>query len=199
MATNLLGDKDNLMKARNIQWEISHLHPRLSKVQPHGQLLPGEHVGVLGLLEGSLKLVQLEGGEGGARPTDLPRLVRVIQLPVLEAERQVFLFLLLLGVAVVVFLDLRFGVWRVLEWLTGSLVAQVAWAELLEPIFYTTPSLPNLNIVGYALMLALIHRVNSIDINYLVNCSHSATLLATAIRGQFRVQSSGVSMVGDIS
>ena len=60
-----------------------YLNPGLRKLQPHGQLLPGEHVWVLRLLEGPLQLVQLEGGEGGPGAPDLPGLIAVLQLPVL--------------------------------------------------------------------------------------------------------------------
>ena len=64
-----------------------HLDPGLGEVQPHGELLPGEHVRVLqrlliiyhhhhhhhhlGLLKAPLKLVKLKGGE--CRPGSLNR------------------------------------------------------------------------------------------------------------------------------
>ncbi len=44
----------------------AHLNSGLAEVESHRQLLAGEHVRVLGFLKGLLKLVQLEGGEGGA-------------------------------------------------------------------------------------------------------------------------------------
>ena len=78
-----------------------HLDSCFGEVQPEGQLLPGEDVRVLGLLKGPLQLVQLEGGEGGARPPDLPRLVRVVQLALLEAEGELLLEHVLAG----------FGLW----------------------------------------------------------------------------------------
>ena len=42
-----------------------HLHSDFWQVDLHGQLLPGVDVGVVGLFEGPLQLVQLVGGEGG--------------------------------------------------------------------------------------------------------------------------------------
>lgn len=48
-----------------MKWSESHLHPRLAEVEPHGELLAREHVGVLRLVEGALELVQLVRGEGG--------------------------------------------------------------------------------------------------------------------------------------
>lgn len=44
----------------------SHLHSDLREVHLHGQLLSAVHVRVVGLLKGTLQLVQLVGGEGGA-------------------------------------------------------------------------------------------------------------------------------------
>lgn len=44
----------------------SHLHSDLGEVHLHGQLLSAVHVRVVGLLKGTLQLVQLVGGEGGA-------------------------------------------------------------------------------------------------------------------------------------
>ena len=35
--------------------------------------------------------MQLEGGEGGARSPDLPRFVRVVELPLLKAEGELLL------------------------------------------------------------------------------------------------------------
>lgn len=52
-----------------------YLHPGLAEVEPHRELLPGEDVRVLRLLEGPLQLVQLVGGEGGPAPAHLPRLL----------------------------------------------------------------------------------------------------------------------------
>ena len=43
------------------------LDARLRQVEAHGELFAREHVRVLGLVEGALQLVQLVGGEGGAR------------------------------------------------------------------------------------------------------------------------------------
>ena len=62
---------------------LAHLNPCLRQPDLDGQLLPGEHVRVLRLLEGPLQLVQLEGGEGGPGAPDLPGLIAVLQLPVL--------------------------------------------------------------------------------------------------------------------
>ena len=44
----------------------AYLDPNLWEVDLHGQLLAAVHVGVVGLLEGALQLVELVGGEGGA-------------------------------------------------------------------------------------------------------------------------------------
>jgi hypothetical protein len=41
-----------------------HLDARLGQVDPEGQLLAEEHVGVVGLVEGPLQLLQLVVGEG---------------------------------------------------------------------------------------------------------------------------------------
>ena len=43
-----------------------HLYSSLGEADLDCQLLPGEHVGVVGPAEGLLQLLQLEGGEGGA-------------------------------------------------------------------------------------------------------------------------------------
>ncbi len=43
---------------------LSHLDPGLGEVDLHGDLLPGVDVGVVGLLEGALELLQLGRGEG---------------------------------------------------------------------------------------------------------------------------------------
>ena len=48
---------------------MSHLHPRLRQVYLHGYLLPGVDVRVVGLLERSLQLLQLGGGERRSDPT----------------------------------------------------------------------------------------------------------------------------------
>ena len=45
-----------------------YLDPGLRQVDLHGDLLPGVDVGVVGLLEGALQLLQLGRGEGGADP-----------------------------------------------------------------------------------------------------------------------------------
>jgi len=45
-----------------------YLHADLGQVDLHGQLLAAVDVGVVGLLEGALQLVELVGGEGGAVP-----------------------------------------------------------------------------------------------------------------------------------
>ena len=50
---------------------VTYLHPGLAEFEPVGEILAGEHVGVLRLLEGPLQLVQLERGEGRSRATDL--------------------------------------------------------------------------------------------------------------------------------
>lgn len=55
---------------------LSYLHSDLRQVDLQRQLLPAVHVRVVGLLEGSLQLVQLEGGEGGPVPAVL--LLRVL-------------------------------------------------------------------------------------------------------------------------
>ena len=96
-----------------------YLNPGFSELQPHGQLLPREDVWVLGLLEGPLQLVQLEGGEGGSGAPDLPGLVAVLQLPVLQAEGQL---LLLLSVV-----DFLLGV-GFLKGLAG-LLARFTWSK----------------------------------------------------------------------
>lgn len=44
---------------------FSYLHSDFRQVHLERQLLPAVHVRVVGLLEGSLQLVELEGGEGG--------------------------------------------------------------------------------------------------------------------------------------
>lgn len=49
----------------------THLHPDLGQVDLHGQLLPAVHIWIVRLLERSLQLVQLEGGERGSIPTVL--------------------------------------------------------------------------------------------------------------------------------
>lgn len=46
-------------------WDGSYLHSDFRQVHLERQLLPAVHVRVVGLLEGSLQLVELEGGEGG--------------------------------------------------------------------------------------------------------------------------------------
>ena len=43
-----------------------YLYSDLGQVDLERQLLAAVHVGVVGLVEGALQLVQLEGGEGGA-------------------------------------------------------------------------------------------------------------------------------------
>ena len=48
-----------------------YLHSDLRQVDLERQLLAAVHVGVVGLVEGALKLVQLEGGEGGPVPAVL--------------------------------------------------------------------------------------------------------------------------------
>ena len=55
----------------------SYLHPCLAEVQPHGELLPGEHVGVLGLLETPLQLMELKGCESCPGSPNFPRFVSV--------------------------------------------------------------------------------------------------------------------------
>lgn len=50
---------------------IAHLDPDFRQIDLHGQLLAAVHVRVMGLLERSLKLVQLIGGERGAVPAVL--------------------------------------------------------------------------------------------------------------------------------
>lgn len=52
----------------------SHLDSGLAEVQPHGEFFPREHVRILGLIEGSLQLVQLIRRERGPAAPDLPRL-----------------------------------------------------------------------------------------------------------------------------
>ena len=47
---------------------LTDLHAGLGEVGPHGQLLPRVHVGVVGLLEDLLQLLQLVAGEGGSVP-----------------------------------------------------------------------------------------------------------------------------------
>lgn len=49
----------------------SHLHSSFTKIQPHSEFLPREHVGVLRLVEGALQLVQLVRGERGAAAAHL--------------------------------------------------------------------------------------------------------------------------------
>lgn len=44
----------------------SYLNSDLGEVHLHGELLTAVHVWVVGLLEGTLQLMQLIGGEGGA-------------------------------------------------------------------------------------------------------------------------------------
>ena len=41
----------------------SHLDPGLGELEPHGEVLPGEHVRVLSLLKTPLQLMELEGCE----------------------------------------------------------------------------------------------------------------------------------------
>ena len=69
----------------------THLDPGLAEVEHERELLPGEDVRVLGLLERALQLVQLEGGEGGARAADLARRTvrRGIVVVVAETRRVV--------------------------------------------------------------------------------------------------------------
>lgn len=57
-----------------------HLYSGLRKVQPHRQLLPGEHIRVLRVPEGLLKLVQLIGCESRARSSHLARSVGFTQI-----------------------------------------------------------------------------------------------------------------------
>jgi len=45
--------------------EVTHLDADLGQVHLHGQLLAGIDIGVVGLLEGPLQLMELVGGEGG--------------------------------------------------------------------------------------------------------------------------------------
>ena len=47
---------------------LTDLHTGLGEVGPHGQLLPRVHVGVVGLLEDLLQLLQLVAGESGSVP-----------------------------------------------------------------------------------------------------------------------------------
>ena len=58
-----------------------YLHSDLRQVDLERQLLAAVHVGVVGLVEGALQLVQLEGGEGGPVPAVL--LLGVVLLGVL--------------------------------------------------------------------------------------------------------------------
>ena len=54
--------------------EVSYLHSGLGEVDLHGDLLPCVDVGVVGLLEGALELLQLRRGEGGPDAALLPLL-----------------------------------------------------------------------------------------------------------------------------
>lgn len=45
---------------------VQYLHSYFRQVDLHCQLLAAVHIGIVGLLEGSLQLVKLVGGEGGA-------------------------------------------------------------------------------------------------------------------------------------
>ena len=67
---------------------VSHLDPGLGEVDLHGDLLPGVDVGVVGLLERSLQLLQLGGGEGGPDPPLLPLLRQDALLPGVHLVRQ---------------------------------------------------------------------------------------------------------------
>ena len=55
----------------------AHLDPGLRELQPHGELLPGEHVRVLSLLKTPLELMELKGCESCPGPPNFPRFVSV--------------------------------------------------------------------------------------------------------------------------
>ena len=57
---------------------LSNLNSRLCKIQSEGELLPREDVRVLRLLESSLQLMELKGGECCPGPSNLPRTVRIL-------------------------------------------------------------------------------------------------------------------------
>ena len=54
-----------------------YLYSGLGEPDLDGQLLPGEHVGVVGAGEGLLQLLQLERREGRAVPTLLAHLYKI--------------------------------------------------------------------------------------------------------------------------
>lgn len=58
-------------------FSLSHLNPGLCELQPHGEILPGEHVRVLSLLKTPLQLMKLKGCEGCPRSPNFPRFVSV--------------------------------------------------------------------------------------------------------------------------
>lgn len=62
---------------------LDYLHSDLRQVDLQGQLLPAVHVRVMGLLESSFQLVELEGGECGPVPAVLLLGVLIVgQFPV---------------------------------------------------------------------------------------------------------------------
>ena len=63
-----------------------YLNSSFCKIQPQGELLPGEHVRVLGLLEAPLQLVELERRERRPRSTNLSRFVAVLELALLVTQ-----------------------------------------------------------------------------------------------------------------
>jgi hypothetical protein len=67
----------------------SYLYASLAEVETQSELLSGEHVGVLRLLEGAFELVQLVGGECGAAAARF-----VLLLLVLLQHLPIFILLL---------------------------------------------------------------------------------------------------------
>lgn len=67
----------------------THLDPHFRKIDFHSELLPGVHVRIMRLLEGSLELVQLVGGEG--RPVSAMLLLPAVSVQIVPAACPEFL------------------------------------------------------------------------------------------------------------
>lgn len=65
------GSRNRVGGTRGVITTGTHLDPDFRQIDLHGQLLAAVHVRVMGLLERSLQLVQLIGGERGAVPAVL--------------------------------------------------------------------------------------------------------------------------------
>ena len=70
-------------------WDVivtANLYPGLGQPDLDGELLPGEHVWVVGAREGLLELLQLEAGEGGAVAALFPHLGDGVLVPAQLAQ-----------------------------------------------------------------------------------------------------------------